>query len=205
MDGLDRWHSGPVPRIRGQSGFGGGHSRQDVGPSPHEPTRREDGPIRIDCRRHDGERWARDNRRKIRRRVREVDDDLIGADHGQADRRFGPASFTVGASPDHIVEKRGQLARARGREHSHPARDHVGCLNRRAVREEQSRAELEDEFLPVARSLPAIGQGRLDVPGGVDRGQRFEELGHDLSAAGVGLNGRIQGGRTRTEYGDRPG
>ena len=65
-------------------------------------------------------------------------------------------------------------------------------LQRRAVRELEVRAQVEDDPLAAVLDPPRLGERRAHLAVGIERRERLEQLGGDLGAARVALGGRVE-------------
>jgi hypothetical protein len=74
-----------------------------------------------------------------------------------------------------------------------PAADDVLASQARAVGERQALPEVEDHAPAAVLDVPRRRQRRADRQAGIQRRERFEELGADRGGPHVSLRGRVDG------------
>jgi hypothetical protein len=193
-DSPDGRRTGPVPLVRAEREQLVCGGLQDITAAAHELAGLEQVGVVVD-RGHDRERRAGHDGREVGTRPVEIDDDGV-AFGAQADGFVPHPAGKAVRSTAHGQHERSERRRTFGFDDPQPAPDHVGGSQRGAVGEREPWAEAERHLASVVGDGPGLREGGPKCQPGVERRERFEQLGGDGGAARIALGGWIEAGRS---------
>jgi hypothetical protein len=202
MRGADGRGACPVAPIGEERELGLRDALDDVRAAPDRRSTVDAPPVPPDRGRDDPERGAGDDRRKVRTRALQVDDDIstVRADPDLGGIRHGAREVGCGAAD--VQEERGQLRRLPRIDHPQPAADNVVSRERAPVGEGEPVTKVEHDLPAVAGYVPRLGQRRPERQRRVEGRQRLVQLGTEGGRADVALVRRVERARHAEEEAD---